>query len=303
MSKMIKKLTLIFVLLFLLLCTVVAVPSVYFTMKPRLRDIEDIPTLAERPVEPVTIMTSDGIALSAWYVSAESDRAVVLLAGIDANRTSSKSRGAFFLERGFSVLLPDLRASGKSEGKMITIGWQERLDLMACFEFLQEQGYGSIAADGVSLGAATITFALPELPDLSFIILESSYDTLTSAVANRLAEYHVPHFIAYPFYAGFGWRAGVNPFSMRPVDFMKHATMPTLILAGDAEVELPVHETQSLYDHCPASLKKLHFFHGAGHWNFLNRYTEEYTAVVEDFLGDVFPPAEAQPAGSRRYSE
>ncbi|HOH42243.1 MAG TPA: CocE/NonD family hydrolase [Candidatus Hydrogenedentes bacterium] len=289
MKKWVKRLLAAVLVLFFLLWTAVTVGSVQLTTRPRTRMIEDISTLAERPVEAVTIITEDDVTLSAWYVPAESDRAVVLLAGIDANRTSSIGRGIFFLERGFAVLLPDLRASGKSGGKRVTIGWQERLDLKACCRFLSERGYRHVGADGVSLGAATITYGLPKQQDLAFIILESSYDTLTSAVANRLAVFYTPHFIAYPFYAGFALLTGANPFAMRPVDFMKYAVMPTLILAGDAEIEIPVHETQSLYDRCPAALKKLHFFHGAGHWNFLSRYTDEFTSVVDLFLAEVFP--------------
>lgn len=290
MAKIVKRLGIALLLLFLLLWTAVSTGGVYFTMRPRLRPIEDIPTLAGHAVEPVVITTEDGIDISAWYASSDSDRAVIFLAGIDANRNFSKSRGAFFLERGFSVLLPDLRASGKSGGTMVTVGWQERLDLVACHAFLKERGYTHIGADGISLGAATITYALPLLPDLSFIILESSYDTFTSAVANRLAPYHAPHFMAYPFYALYALRAKVNPLTtMRPVDFMDHAHMPTLILAGDAEVEIPIHETQSLYDRAPASVKMLHFFEEAGHWNFLNRYPEAYTEVVDRFLAEVFP--------------
>ncbi|NLN93714.1 MAG: prolyl oligopeptidase family serine peptidase [Candidatus Hydrogenedens sp.] len=294
MAKILKRLGIAILILFLLLWTAVTAGSVYLTMKPRPRAIEDISTLAEHPVEPVVITTEDEVTLSAWYASAGGDRAVIFLAGIDANRSSSKSRGAFFLERGFSVLLPDLRGTGKSEGSLVTIGWLERLDLMACHAFLRERGYKYIAADGVSLGAATITYALPQLPDLSFIILESSYDTLTSAVANRLAHYYTPHFIAYPFYAIFALRAKVNPVTtMRPIDFMDHAHMPTLILAGDSEMEIPIHESQSLYDRAPATVKKLYFFEGAGHWNFLNRHTEAYTEVVDSFLAQVFPPEEA----------
>lgn len=290
MKKWIKRLAFTALALFMVLWSVFTVGGLYFTVRPRTSDFADLETLGGHAVEPVTIAAEDGVNLSAWYVPASSDRAVILLAGIDANRNSCRSRGEFFLEQGFSVLLPDLRASGKSGGKVVTIGWQERKDLVACYNFLTEKGYAHIGADGVSLGAATICYAIPELPGLSFAILESSYDTLISAVRNRLAMFSTPHFIAYPFYVGFSIIARATPWAMQPVDYMKYSTAPTLIMAGDSEKEIPVHETQSLFDNCTAPLKRLHFFKGSGHWDFLGRYTEEYREQVLAFLAEVFKP-------------
>ena len=294
MKKWLKRIFLAGIMLFLLLWAIVAVGGVYFTVRPRLAAFDDIETLQDRPVEAVTITTEDGIVLSAWYVPAATDKAVILLAGIDANRNSCRGRGAFFLEQGYSVLMPDLRASGRSEGRAVTIGWRERKDLVACHGFLKDRGYTHIGADGISLGAATICYALPELPVLSFIILESSYDTLANAVRNRLAMFSTPHFIAYPYYLGFSLVAGAPPWRMRPVAYVAYAQMPTLVLAGDSEKEIPMRETQSIYDRCAAPLKRLHFFQGAGHWDFLSRYPEEYHEVVLGFLDEVFTnPREA----------
>lgn len=281
--------------LFLVLWTLTTVFGVYYTVRPRPDEFEDPATLAGRPVEPVTITAEDGVDVSAWYVKGDSDRGVVLLAGIDSNRNSCRGRGEFYLEQGYSVLLPDLRGSGKSREGLVTIGWQERKDLVACYDFLKQRGCAHIGADGISLGAATICFAMPELPDLSFAIVESSYDTLVNAVRNRLAMFHTPHFIAYPYYAGFAMFAGVPPWRMRPVDYVGRTSTPTLVLAGDSEVEIPVHETQSIFDRCTAPLKRLHFFKGAGHWNFLHNYPEEYKQVVLAFLDEVFAPGRTAP--------
>ncbi|HOC67446.1 MAG TPA: CocE/NonD family hydrolase [Candidatus Hydrogenedentes bacterium] len=293
MRKWLKRLGYAGLTLFLLLWTATTVFGVYFTIRPRVDQFDDPDTFAGHPVESVTITTEDGINLSAWYIKASDDQAVILLAGIDGNRTSCRNRGEFFLDRGYSVLLPDLRASGRSEGRAVTIGWRERKDLVACFDFLKDRGHEYIGADGISLGAATICYAMPDLPDLSFAIIESSYDTLVNAVRNRLAMFKTPHFIAYPYYVGFGVIAGVPPWRMRPVDYVAHASAPTLVLAGDSEVEIPVHETQSIYERCAAPLKRLHFFKGAGHWDFLGRYTEEYTQVVDSFLNEASTGREA----------
>ncbi|MFA7691839.1 MAG: prolyl oligopeptidase family serine peptidase [Candidatus Hydrogenedentes bacterium] len=302
MRRFLKWAVVLCVGIFFLLWAVVAVSSVTQTVRQRLTDFEDPDYLEGHPLAAVTISASDGIKLSAWYIAGSEDRAVILLAGINSNRNACRSHAVFYLEQGFSVLMPDLRGSGKSNEGKVTVGWQERKDVIACYEFLKERGYTHIGADGISLGAAAISFALPDLPDLSFVVLESSYDTFKNAVRNRLAMYHTPHFIAYPFYLLFAVIANSPPWRMRPVDFVGMTTTPTLILAGDSEKEIPVQETQSIFDACSAPLKRLHFFKGAGHWMFLWKYPEEYKEVVLDFLDEVFH-TDAAPATQESLEE
>ncbi len=296
MKKWALRISVVFLVLFLMLWSVVAVGGVYFTVRPRLSEFEDPETMVNHPVVPVSVVTDDNVTISAWHIPAHPQRAVILLSGIDGNRTSSRSHGEWYLEQGYSVLLPDLRASGRSGGSMVTLGWQERKDLVACFNYMKNAGYTQIGVHGHSLGAATICFALPEIPDATFIVLESSYDTLGNAVRNRLAMYNTPAFIGYPYYALFGLTVGAAPWRLRPLDYMSYAKAPTLIMAGDSEPEIKVSETQALYDRCGADVKRLHYFAGAGHQHFLRRYTEDYQIVLHDFLRTVFEESERQAA-------
>ncbi len=285
MAKIAKRVAIAVLVGFVVLWSLVTVGGVYFTVRARPADMNDTVVIAGRPVEPVAISTEDGVTLSAWYVKGHPHRAVILLAGIDANRNACVGRAAFYLEEGYSVLLPDLRASGKSGGSAVTLGWRERMDLVACYSFLQNKGYGEIGANGISLGAATICYALPELPDIAFVVLESSYDTLANAVANRLAMFHTPHFIAWPYYVGLSFYTGMPAWRLRPLDFVGQCKAPAFIMAGDAEPELKVEETQALFDQCASPLKELHFFKEGRHQDFLSRYPDEYRDVMCRFLG------------------
>lgn len=284
MAKVVKRIAIAALAGFMVLWCIVTVGGVYFTVRVRPADMDDATVIAGRPVDPVSILTEDGVTLSAWYVGGHPDRAVILLAGIDANRKACVGRAAFYLEEGYSVLLPDLRASGKSGGSAVTLGWRERKDLAACYSFLQEKGYREIGANGISLGAATICYALPELPDISFIVLESSYDTIANAVANRLAMFHTPHFIAWPYYVGLSFFTGTPAWRLRPLDFVGQCKAPAFIMAGDAEPELKMEETQSIFDRCASPLKELHFFKEGRHQDFLSKYPDEYRDVMRRFL-------------------
>jgi len=259
----------------------------YIVTHPGRTEIWDREDLAGKPVENVTIRTEDGVTLSAWHVPNSPDRAVILLAGIMADRRQTIGHGKYYVELGYSVLLPDLRATGNSGGNAVTIGWQERKDLIACYKFLRDRGYDHIGADGISLGAATICYSLKEVDDFAFIVLESCYDTIDNALNNRLDMFHVPHFVAWPFrWFGPIWiGAGVD--ELRPVDFMPYCTAPALIMAGDSEKELKVSETQSLFDRCASEYKRLCIFKGGKHQNFLKGFPEQYRRELREFLEEV----------------
>jgi len=295
MKKLFKRVLLGGLVIFMALWSVITVGGVYFTVRPRPADIEDVESIAGYAVEPVSIDTEDGVRLSAWYVPGQADgRAVILLAGIDANRNACVERGEFYLREGFSVLLPDLRASGKSGGNAVTLGWCERKDLLACYDFLKGKGYGFIGANGISLGAATICYALPELPDISFIVLESAYDTIPNAVRNRLAMYHAPHFIAWPFYLGLSYFTGTPAWRLGPVDFVKYCKAPALIMAGDAEPELKISETKAIFEQCAAPQKHLHFFKEGRHQDFLRKYPDEYQELLRTFFREITTASEEE---------
>jgi uncharacterized protein len=285
MKKLLKRVLLGGIVLFMALWSVVTVGGVYFTVRPRPAAIEDVESIAGYAVEPVFIDTADAVRLSAWHVAGEPNgRAVILLAGIDANRYACMGRAEFYLKEGYSVLLPDLRASGKSGGDAVTLGWCERMDLVACYAFLKGKGYDFIGVNGISLGAATICYALPELPDLSFLVLESCYDTIPNAVCNRLAMYHAPPFIAWPFYLGLSYFTGAPAWRLAPVDFVKYCEAPALIMAGDAEKELKVSETQAIFEQCDAPKKHLHLFKEGRHQDFLSKYLMSIRSCCVPFL-------------------
>jgi alpha-beta hydrolase superfamily lysophospholipase len=274
-----------------------AVGAYIFSM-PLNRDFEDVATLGEHTVEPVSFEATDGKPVSGWYVAQESDKAVIFTHGIGGDRRHNNRNAEFFLERGYATLLIDLRSHGKSAPVSTSVGYFERHDLMGALNFLKAKGYKHIGASGVSLGAATIAFSFMEKPELSFVVLESSYDTIDHALNNRVQMVGAPVWVVYPFRLFSPMFVGAGPDQIRPLDWMDEITVPTLILAGDSEKELKVEETQSLYDACGAKVKEIHFFKGARHnTHKLGKYPEEYTSVMDEFLTKVFPTRPA-PADS-----
>lgn len=247
-------------------------------------EFDDISSLEGYTVENLSIKSSDDIQISSWYIRNSDSTTIILLSGIRGNRTEQLKRAKFYLKLGVSVLLPDLRGTGKSGGDKISFGWHERKDLQACIGKLKEMGVHKIAADGQSLGAATIVYSFLETDQLDFIILESCYDNITQAFKNRVQKYHLPYFFFKPTVFFTEQIIGEAQSSLTPDKLIPNIKCPTLILAGDQEDQIPTSETRKLYQNCGAENKQLHLFKGGKHEDLYNKFPIEYERVVTNFI-------------------
>lgn len=261
--------------------------AAYVATLPRSVPIPQDYALAGNPVENLWLTSADNVRISAWRAGSHGERAVILLSGIIADRRQNIGRAEFFLEQGFDVLLPDLRGTGMSNSAPVTMGWKERYDLKACYQYLRDRGYKHIGAYGLSLGAATIVYSFPEINDYAFVILESCYDTIDHALTNRMDMVKIPHFIAWPMRWWSRWRMGVGEDQLRPVDYMPYCNAPVLILAGDSEIMLKVSETLDLYNRCASPDKRLHIFDGGTHSRLAGEFPDEYKRSLREFIEKV----------------
>lgn len=255
-----------------------------YVTAPRPNAVEDQTEFAEKPIQDVSLTTEDGVNLAAWYIPNSPDNAVITLSGIGNDRRQMRRTAEAYAAWGFTLLMPDLRGTGESGGEYITIGWDERKDLIACVRWLKDKGYKCIGAHGFSLGAAAICFAFKDLPDLGFAVVESSYDTMRSATENRLARYHVPGFAAWPFQVYFGLWTGAGLNGVSPVKYMPYAKCPVLVLSGDSEGYLTKDETTSLFNACGSSKKRMHIFKGGRHKQSMSHFPEESRETIRKFL-------------------
>jgi len=81
---------------------------------------------------------------------------VVLIHGLTDRKESMLIVGEAFAEAGYVAVCPDLRAHGESGGRYTTLGFNEKRDMMALLNHLQQQGYDvtRVGVLGGSLGAA-----------------------------------------------------------------------------------------------------------------------------------------------------
>ncbi|MCI0515582.1 prolyl oligopeptidase family serine peptidase [candidate division KSB1 bacterium] len=262
--------------------------TVEFVSRPTHQSVPIPPSLQMYPVESVTLHTPDQSKIAGWYVTPNTSNvkgSVILLTCLRGNRLNLVARARFYLERGFSTLLIDLRSTGESEGQMTSFGWYEKQELLAALQYLRrEKQIGVIGLHGISAGAATISFAAPQLDQIAFIVLESCYDSMSHAFQHRVETRGgvlAPCFVPVKWFAQLKFHGDFE--NMNPVDYVHFFKCPVLVMAGTADYRVPTSDTQALFDRIK-SRKQLWWFQGLGHVDFYAQRPVEFEIQLINFL-------------------
>ena len=112
------------------------------------------------PYQTVHLLTKDSLALEAWYIPADSSKGtVILFHGLGGNKSSVLKQAYEFRHLGFTVMLVDLRAHGRSNGNITTMGFSESEDVKLAYEYILKKGEKKIILYGISLGSVVIAKA------------------------------------------------------------------------------------------------------------------------------------------------
>jgi pimeloyl-ACP methyl ester carboxylesterase len=259
------------------------------------------------PAQNVSFYSRDGIRLAAWYIptTGSSRATVVLVHGIDGNRSDMLPRALFLFRGHYNTLLVDFRAHGNSAGNYATPGYMEALDVLAAVSYLRNtRGYsGPIVLFGHSYGAVASLYAASESPDVTAIISDSafiSFDNMmkraTKLLAQdpdrsywdrlglRLAGSSITEWIVLPVYY---LRTGVWP-SNHKADVLyaiPHiGNRPILFIAGQKDRICPPLDATLMYDSALSPKKELLIIPNAEHDTTYASDRALYESTVLHFL-------------------
>jgi len=266
----------------------------WLLVRPRRRaEYDCLPRFRFGVLEPIALVTSDGIRLHAWVLlssKAQSKNWVLVLHGYRSDRTVSVNRARFFSRRGFNVLLLHFRGHGGSQPTRISYGYHERQDVLAAFEFIRSaRPDAEIGVVGISMGAAAAAYAVGhENINPAWMILESCYDNIRHALANRLTiriGNRLTPLIAWPVEQIVEKLVELRAEDLDPGKALEKASCPILVMAGDSEPVLKLVEIEYVFG-CIKGSKRLVLFEGAGHEDLLAFDPRHYSRSVAAFLRD-----------------
>jgi len=269
--------------------------SVYFVQKTfthRVEKLQAVPHDLGLAGESIALTSSDGIPLKAWWVPADPTQgAVVVLHGMDGLDASCLLPHAKFLhDAGWSALMLDMRAHGRSAGKRIGLSLEEPRDVSAALDWLETQASlkgKPLVLLGLSMGGATAIRTAAFRPEVDAVISVSSFASFDPMMGQGL-QLLLGRLSILTLYGV--WTPNASPIhdipSIRP--------RPILIMHGTADKQIPVQDAY-LLQKAAGPNAELWIVPGADHLIFTEYGTgkgqldTDYREHIVDFLGRVRP--------------
>jgi len=241
------------------------------------------------------LFLADSTRLHALYVKAprKTSRTAIVVHGYTDCAVDMLHFACFYnKELGMNVLLPDLHANGKSGGKAMQMGWNDRDDVLrwaaiADNVFKDSTGHVRIVIHGWSMGGATtMNVAGENTPDyIKCFIEDCGYTSAWDEFSHELDDmFGLPDFpLLYTASAlckiGYGWSFG----EASPLRQVAKCRKPMLFIHGGDDDFVPTRMVYPLYAAKPTP-KMLVVFHGSAHARSFCDYRKQYCQWVNAFL-------------------
>jgi len=260
----------------------------------------------ERNPEKATIASPRGGCVHAEKILSEkpSDLWLICLHGYTSCPWANGAPAKAFYGWGFNILLPHLCGHPGSEDSFVSMGWLDRLDVLAWIEHLiRENPQAKIVLYGASMGAAAVMMTTGEkLPGNVVCAIEdcgftSLWDLLCTPAKQALRSGALVCAGLYALDAVTRLRTGFSIREASCVEQLKKSATPTLFIHGDADRGVPVWMLQKLYD-AAACEKEMLIVPGADHGEAMY-HPELFYGAIRKFL-DIHLNEISQP---REYTE
>ena len=241
------------------------------------------------PAEDWSLESFDGLKLYAKKFSPaeKNNRWAILVHGYGRDGTYAYDYAEEYLKRGWNVLVPDLRAAGRSEGKFITMGALESRDVFDWAKKISDENPDAkIILHGVSMGAATVMMtAALEPKNLCAVVEDCGYTSAYEMFAAQLKKiFGLPEYPVMPC-ANIVCKikTGVKISDAAPIEVVDKIKVPVLFIHGDDDGLVPFEMVDRLFDKATAPKEKF-VVKGAGHADAKRKNPAAYFDKVFTFL-------------------
>jgi uncharacterized protein len=243
--------------------------------------------------EDLSVQVLDKVELRGWKIRAPEPSGdwVLLFHGVADNRTGVLGPAELLLRHGFSVVMMDSRAHGRSGGDMATYGWEERYDTVAIADALYAtERMRHLFALGVSMGAAIALQSAAVEPRIQGVVAEDPFADL------REVSYDYAGLRSWPWLGKTLFRPAAimamhsmsnvgrfNPDEVSPEKAVAERPFPVLLICGTRDATIPCRHAERIYK-AATGPKELWIVQGAGHASALGQDPVEYENRVVSFF-------------------
>lgn len=273
----------------------------YFPINAEKPVPQPVPWIDTVDQEIAEITSYDSLKLRAYFVAAPTESAdtVILAHGYTGNGKQLSDYAKFYYEDfGFSVLMPDARAHGSSEGRYIGFGGPDRLDYLRWIDWVRvRRPQARIVLHGVSMGGATVMMTAGEnhcLPlEVKAVIDDCGYSSMEEELRHQMKLRY--HFMSDSLIKATSRvcrrKAGYGFEEVSCVEQLRKSRIPLLIIHGEEDGFVPFSMAKVLFDAAPPAdqvWKEFYPVPGADHGGAYSANPKMYKDRIEQFLKKVF---------------
>ena len=245
------------------------------------------------PRQEFSVRSHDGLTLHGLYFVCDPDAPIELMFhGYRGNAERDLCGGVqrcFAL--GHNAFIVDQRGAGKSQGRVISFGANEKKDCHTWLEFIgQAFPNNPVILTGISMGAATVLLAAgQELPkQVVAVLADCGYSSAEAIIKDVIRGMKLPPKLAYPFVRlGALLFAGFDPDSDSPIEAMARCKKPVIFYHGEADDFVPCDMSRRNFEACAAP-KKLVTIPGAGHGLAYLVDPDRYLETLQSFTEESY---------------
>lgn len=242
--------------------------------------------IRELPHKDLELKSQDGLLLKAVYYPNNSPKTVIWIHGYTSHaERESAFPGLFYLSLGFNVLIPYLRAHGPSEGKYISMGALENLDMMRWVDLINEMiPNGQIVFHGLSMGGGiALDLAYKDMKNVKCIVCDAPSINVTNIFHYVISDIfktgqdNIYNCVLQRFRKVFG----ADPSDFERLETIKNGKYPILLTAGSNEQMDDI--LYAIQKNNPMPTEVL-ILPGCNHGNGMYKQTEMYQTAIKEFI-------------------
>lgn len=234
----------------------------------------------------VYIKSFDKKKLHAYEIKNKLNTWVIIVHGYTNNALEMLDVAYNFYKKGYSILLIDQRAHGKSDGVYSTHGFYERKDMLSWIDYINKKKKTKIILYGISMGGTVIMRTVGEnLPDNVICAIEdcgfiSNYDQFYNQL-KYLKFLPKPIISSFNIFSSIFF--GFNIYKFNPKEILMNGKIPFMFIHGSADKLVPPKNAYDAYQLYKGK-KKLLIIDGAKHMKSSIQGPKKYYNEIFSFI-------------------
>lgn len=239
------------------------------------------------------VRNCENMLLKGWFIMANpSSPTLILLHDRNESKITFLKAAREFHDRGFNIVLMDLRAHGESEGLMQTFGKKEYEDVITVLDTVYkyvESEQVAILGKGTGANIALTVASLDSR--VGCVVAQSPYNSL-GAYIQRYADHKYGALgtgVYSLMYRQLTRLLTFEPHKVRYDSLVQKFSKPALFIGAIEDKQVPLEESYNLYRLCTSVNKNFYTIRNAGHDNIEEVVGSDYYNEISIFIISAFP--------------